>query len=136
MTMSDEPKNFLNLPPEHTGRASRYAVLPVPYEGTVSYLPGTAEGPAAILSASAQVEYFDEELGGEFIEAGVMTCPMLEPASGPEEQMRRPWAASTASARRWWNCRPSATARSACSRSTPTRTFGTSTAAAGFRTPA
>jgi agmatinase len=89
MTMSDEPKNFLNLPPEHTGRASRYAVLPVPYEGTVSYLPGTAEGPAAILSASAQVEYFDEELGGEFIEAGVMTCPMLEPASGPEEQMRR-----------------------------------------------
>jgi len=61
--MPDEPRNFLNLPPEHTGNTSRYAVLPVPYEGTVSYLPGTIDGPVAILSASAQVEYFDEELG-------------------------------------------------------------------------
>jgi agmatinase len=87
--MANEPKNFLNLPPECMGKTSRYAVLPVPYEGTVSYLAGTVNGPAAILSASAQVEYFDEELGGEFIEAGVMTCPMLAPASGPEEQMRR-----------------------------------------------
>jgi agmatinase len=87
--MPNEPKNFLNLPPECMGKASRYAVLPVPYEGTVSYLAGTIDGPAAILGASAQVEYYDEELGGEFIEAGVMTCPMLEPASGPDEQMRR-----------------------------------------------
>ena len=36
-------------------------VLPVPMERTVSYGPGTAGGPAAILAASAQVETFDEE---------------------------------------------------------------------------
>jgi agmatinase len=39
-----------------------YAVLPLPYERTVSYGTGTARGPAAILRASREVEDFDEEL--------------------------------------------------------------------------
>jgi agmatinase len=87
--MADEPRNFLNLPPEWSGKTSRYAVLPVPYEGTVSYLPGTVDGPAAILSASAQVEYLDEEFGGEFVQAGIMTLPMVPAALDPQEQMQR-----------------------------------------------
>jgi agmatinase len=36
-------------------------LLPLPFEGTVSYGGGTAAAPAAILAASAQVELFDEE---------------------------------------------------------------------------
>ena len=88
--MSNPSGNFLNLPSELCGlERSRYVVLPVPYEGTVSYLPGTAGGPAAILDASAQVEYFDEELRGEFVQAGIATCPLLAPAPGPQEQMLR-----------------------------------------------
>ena len=87
--MADEPRNFLNLPPEWSGKTSRYAVLPVPYEGTVSYLSGTVDGPSAILSASAQVEYLDEEFGGEFVQAGIMTLPMVPAAPDPEEQMQR-----------------------------------------------
>ncbi len=39
-----------------------YAVLPVPYERSVSFGRGTGAAPAAILSASAQLELFDEEL--------------------------------------------------------------------------
>ena len=85
--MSD-PSKFLNLPPELSGKTARYAVLPVPYEGTVSYLSGTAGGPAAILDASAQVEYYDEGLGGEFVQAGVLTLPLVMPAPTPEDQMR------------------------------------------------
>ncbi|MBI2442179.1 MAG: agmatinase [Lentisphaerae bacterium] len=39
-----------------------YAVLPVPYERTVSFGRGTARAPAAILRASRHIEAFDEEL--------------------------------------------------------------------------
>lgn len=40
----------------------QYAVLPLPYERTVSYGAGTADGPAAILRASLELEDFDLEL--------------------------------------------------------------------------
>ncbi len=39
-----------------------YAVLPVPYERTVSFGRGTANAPRAILDASREIERFDEEL--------------------------------------------------------------------------
>jgi agmatinase len=38
------------------------ALLPVPWEVTVSYSPGTASGPAAILDASLQVDLYDADL--------------------------------------------------------------------------
>lgn len=41
---------------------SQAVILPVPYEGTVSYRKGTSKGPHAILTASRQVEFFDLEL--------------------------------------------------------------------------
>jgi len=81
---------FLDLPPERRDQATaRYAVLPVPYEGTVSYESGTADGPAAIMRASQQVELFDEELCDDFSPAGIFTCDAVEPADNPPEQMRR-----------------------------------------------
>ncbi len=42
--------------------AARFVVLPVPYEGAVSYGRGAAAGPQAILDASCFVEFYDEEL--------------------------------------------------------------------------
>jgi agmatinase len=36
-------------------------ILPLPYEKTVSYGVGASKGPQAILDASLQLEYFDEE---------------------------------------------------------------------------
>jgi agmatinase len=86
---------FLGLEPPHNDPAtSRYAVLPVPYEGTVSYKEGTCAGPEAILDASRQVELFDEELLAEFHEAGVATLPAVESAGDVSEQMRRVRAAA------------------------------------------
>jgi agmatinase len=64
-------------------------VLPVPYEGTVSYETGTSGGPRAVLRASCQVEWLDEEFREEFVSAGVATWPMIQPAPGPDDQMRR-----------------------------------------------
>ena len=38
-------------------------LIPVPFEATVSYNAGTADGPAAILEASPQIDLFDLETG-------------------------------------------------------------------------
>jgi agmatinase len=65
---------------------SRYVILPVPYDATVCYQTGTRFGPQAVLSASTQMEDFDEEYRREFIEQGIATLPPLEPnAVGPAE---------------------------------------------------
>jgi len=85
----------MNLPPEYRNSATaKYAVLPVPYEGTVSYKDGTAAGPAAILDASTQVEKLDEELLAEFVSAGIFTCPPVRTAANPAAQMKRIYAAA------------------------------------------
>jgi agmatinase len=52
---------------------SRYEVIPVPFEQSVSYGHGTAQGPAALLDASTHVEGFD---GVDVpAEAGIWTGP-------------------------------------------------------------
>ena len=86
---------FLDLSTEHSEQGSvRYGVLPVPYEGTVSYKPGTEAGPAAIIGASQHVELFDEELCGDFSEAGIVTYRPVESADSHDEQMTRVEAAA------------------------------------------
>ncbi len=84
--MEPQPDNFLGLDPKHSAYAtSRFAVLPVPYDATSSYRSGARDGPRAIISASQQVELFDDELGAEFHRAGVATLAPLTPnAVGPE----------------------------------------------------
>jgi len=85
-----EYDNFLSLPPEcSTYRAARYAILPVPYEGTVSYESGTAQGPAAIVDASQHVEKLDEEFLAEFVAAGIATLPPVRAAVSPPRMMQR-----------------------------------------------
>jgi agmatinase len=68
--------NFLGLPPELCDlELARFAIVPVPYEATVSYGGGTADGPRAIIEASQQVELFDGI--SEPADAGVVTLPVV-----------------------------------------------------------
>ena len=53
-------------------------VLPVPFERTTSYVPGTKNGPREIIAASGQVELYDEELGREICDIGIHTLPAME----------------------------------------------------------
>ncbi|HVS02811.1 MAG TPA: arginase family protein, partial [Thermoanaerobaculia bacterium] len=70
------PPPFLDLPPEHTAyEGSRVVVLPVPLERTTSYGKGTAEGPAAILRASTQVELYEEQTRSDPFRLGIATLP-------------------------------------------------------------
>jgi agmatinase len=50
-------------------------VIPVPWEATVSYGSGTADGPAAVLAASRQVDLLDRETGRPY-EAGIAMLPI------------------------------------------------------------
>jgi agmatinase len=66
--------NFLGIPPEDsTLEKSRVVILPVPYERTVSYGPGTRNGPGAIIEASHYVELYDDELDEETYRIGIHT---------------------------------------------------------------
>ena len=59
-------------------------VLPIPFEATVSYGHGTANGPAAIITASQQVELYDREFDREpALDYGVHTLPSLELPAEP-----------------------------------------------------
>ena len=89
---------FLDLEPEHSRYdSSSFVVLPVPYEGTVCYGKGTGKAPAAIINASTQVELFDEELQGEFFQAGIFTAEGVDcQGAEPEKVQER---IETASAR-------------------------------------
>ena len=54
--------------------AAKVVILPIPYEATTTYRQGCENGPDAILEASHQVEYYDEELDREIgCELGIYT---------------------------------------------------------------
>jgi agmatinase len=82
----EDPYSFLGLGKELTAvERAKYALLPVPYEATTSYMEGTRRGPEAILQASRHVELYDHELDVEAYRAGIHTYPMVElTAAGPE----------------------------------------------------
>ena len=78
-----EPPGFLGMEGKESRLpTSRFVILPVPYEATTSYRKGTRSGPAAIISASLQVELYDEELAIEPWRVGIHTQP---PFPGEED---------------------------------------------------
>lgn len=78
--MHESCDNFLGLDAPHsTYERSGVILLPIPYEATVSYGGGTANGPSAIIAASQQVELYDREFADEpALRWGVHTLPALE----------------------------------------------------------
>ena len=76
--MKNKAYNFLGVP-DISLKDARFAILPVPFEATVSCLPGTKDGPASIISSSNYVELYDEEINGEAYLAGIKTLPAEEP---------------------------------------------------------
>jgi agmatinase len=79
-----DPGAFCGLasPPDFSG--ARFAVLPVPYDGTATWLKGSDRGPAAILAASANMELFDIETLSEPWRQGIITMAQVEECPTPE----------------------------------------------------
>ena len=66
---------------------SRILILPVSYEGTVSYGSGTGAGAMAIVDASRNMELYEEETNTEVYKLGIHTLPEFTPRSTPESMM-------------------------------------------------
>lgn len=86
--MNKQSATFLELSSEYTGEHARYVIFPVPFEGTVCFEKGTANGPRRILEVSDQMEYIDEETLIEFWKPGIRTLAPLpaEPAPRAETE--------------------------------------------------
>ena len=76
---------FLDTHPDEVGlEDARVVLVPVPYDSTTSYRGGARHGPAAIVTASRQLEDYDVELDRDISEVGIYTAPELVPdVSGP-----------------------------------------------------
>lgn len=96
------PDNFLGLSRRDANLATaHFLILPIPYDATTSFGVGTRDGPRAIITASQQVELYDESLGRDSSRAGVATLDPLEPdARGPESMIERVHEAARAVVRR------------------------------------
>lgn len=60
------------------------AVLPVPYDGTSTWIKGADKGPEAILEASANMELYDIETDSEIYTRGIATLEPVTEAASPE----------------------------------------------------
>ena len=67
--------------------SARVLVLPVSYEGTVSYGGGTGAGAMAIVDASRNMELYEEETDAEVYKIGIHTLDEFKPLETPETMM-------------------------------------------------
>lgn len=83
---------FLGAEVAQSYDAARVVILPIAFEATTTYRRGCENGPAAILDASQQVEYYDEELDQEVWPVGIYTHePIADTRKGSvssEEMLR------------------------------------------------
>src|SRR5436190_13237053 len=66
---------------------ARVLVLPVSYEGTVSYGTGTGAGAMAIVNASRNMELYEEETDSEVYKIGIHTLPEFTARATPDAMM-------------------------------------------------
>lgn len=85
-----DPLQFLEMPNAPTDQAD-VLILPIPLERTVSFKPGTAAAPAAILDTSVQLEFYEEDAGwSPFKHLLVSVLPeFLEDASLTDADLHR-----------------------------------------------
>ena len=61
------------------------AILPVPYDGTSTWIKGADKGPEALLDASYNLEFYDIETNYEVYKRGIATLSPVEEKSSPEK---------------------------------------------------
>jgi len=84
-----ESFNFGGLAEQNYTKA-KVVILPVPYDATTYYKPGTKEGPRAIIDASRHMEVYDIESGKPIKDTDVFTLEELEPSkNSPKETLLR-----------------------------------------------
>lgn len=85
----DLPMNFGGIDEDQYSSldSASILILPVSYEGTVSYGTGTGAGAMAIVNASRNMELYEEETDSEIYKLGIHTLPQFTPRETPEAMM-------------------------------------------------
>jgi agmatinase len=79
-------KNYGGLEKQYAQyEKSSIVILPVPYDGTSTWLKGADKGPEAIISASENMELFDIETDSEVYQKGIHTLSPLMHNGSPED---------------------------------------------------
>jgi len=60
------------------------AILPVPYDGTSTWIKGADKGPAALIEASGTLEIHDIETGTDVSKKGIFTLPPVTENNSPK----------------------------------------------------
>jgi len=78
-------KQYGDLPKQFTSfDSSKVVIIPVPYDGTSTWLKGADKGPQALLEASANMEVYDVETDSEVHKVGIHTLPAITEKGSPE----------------------------------------------------
>jgi agmatinase len=78
--------NFGGLPQEYSNeKNAEVVIIPVPYDGTVTWRKGASLGPQAIIEASNFLEFYDMETGTEVYRRGIFTAPPVGDFASPEK---------------------------------------------------
>ncbi len=80
--------NYGGIPKEYCNEEkSPIVVLPVPYDGTSTWIKGADKGPEAILEASANMELYDIETESEVYKHGIFTAKPIKEKKSPERMV-------------------------------------------------
>jgi agmatinase len=94
--LHEDPGAFGGLPEAPVYDGARFAVLPIPYDGTSTWQKGADKGPAALLAASANMELYDIETDSEPWRAGIVTLAPQAGFATPEAMVESVRAEATA----------------------------------------
>ena len=80
---------FLDMPAEYTNYdQAAFVILPVPYDGTSTFVKGADKGPQAIIDASDSIELYDIEDNIEIYTHGIHTAKAVTENSSPDTMVK------------------------------------------------
>lgn len=79
-------RNFAGVPDEFANyERSKVVLIPVPYDGTSTWVKGSDKGPEAFLEAAENMELYDIETNSEVYKEGIFLCDPITENSSPEK---------------------------------------------------
>lgn len=87
--------HFGDIPQEYSGlENAKTVILPIPYDGTSTWVKGADKGPEAFLEASANMELYDIETDSEPFETGIYTAPPVLECETPDAMVEGSYQAA------------------------------------------
>jgi agmatinase len=81
-------KKFGDLEQKNSNKEnSKIVIIPVPYDGTSTWIKGADKGPEAIIHASANMELYDIETNSQVYMNGIYTTPPILESLSPEKMV-------------------------------------------------